>query len=209
MSPLRSSAGPGDRADADAELLADDVRERSSCRARAGPTSRTWSSASPRAFAASSAIASCSLTRSWPTKSSSAPRPERALDLLLVVGVSAGARNWLAHAASCSACAHALLGAAAPGRRRRARARRRPATSRARRARRGRRASPASPTAASVGSASPSFSFSSSTTRCAVFLPMPGDRLEARGVARARSRGAARPAASRRRSRARPSARRR
>ena len=28
MSPLRSSAGPGDRADADAELLADDGRQR-------------------------------------------------------------------------------------------------------------------------------------------------------------------------------------
>ena len=49
-----------------------------------GPTSRTWSSASPRAFAAASAIASCSLTPSWPTNSSSRRGPERALELLLV-----------------------------------------------------------------------------------------------------------------------------
>src|SRR5207253_3013592 len=36
-----------------------------------GPASRTWSSASPRFFAAVSAISSCSLTRSCPMKSSS------------------------------------------------------------------------------------------------------------------------------------------
>ena len=36
-----------------------------------GPASSTWSSASPRARAASMNTASCSFTRSWPTKSSS------------------------------------------------------------------------------------------------------------------------------------------
>ena len=36
-----------------------------------GPARRTWSSASSRPFAASRAIPSCSLIRSWPTKSSS------------------------------------------------------------------------------------------------------------------------------------------
>ena len=58
-----------------------------------GPTRRTWSSASPLPFAASSAIASCSFTRAWPTNSSSRrgrrlrsspPRPLRA---------ASGARN--------------------------------------------------------------------------------------------------------------------
>ena len=48
-----------------------------------GPASSTWSSASPRARAASMKIASCSLTRSWPTKSSSRLRAQRAVELVL------------------------------------------------------------------------------------------------------------------------------
>jgi hypothetical protein len=36
-----------------------------------GPANRTWSIGSPRSVAAASAIASCSRTTSWPTKSSS------------------------------------------------------------------------------------------------------------------------------------------
>ena len=45
-----------------------------------GPASRTWSSASPRPRAASSAIPSCSFTRSWPTNSASEPgRSERSI----------------------------------------------------------------------------------------------------------------------------------
>ena len=63
--------------------------------------------------------------------------------------------------------------AAARDRRRRARARPRRASSRARRARRARRGAVAR-RAAALGTPAPSFSFSSSTTRCAVFLPMPG-----------------------------------
>ena len=70
MSPLRSSAGPATcRMPTPSSLrtiCASDVLP-----SPGGPASRTWSSASPRAFAASSAIASCSLTRSWPTKSAS------------------------------------------------------------------------------------------------------------------------------------------
>ena len=59
-----------------------------------GPASRTWSSASARALAASRAIRSCSLTRSWPTKSSSRRgRSERSTSSSS--GRSAGARNWL------------------------------------------------------------------------------------------------------------------
>ena len=50
-----------------------------------GPTSRTWSSASPRPFAASSAIASCSLMRGLADELVEPARPEALLDLLLVV----------------------------------------------------------------------------------------------------------------------------
>ena len=70
MSPFRSSAGP-------ATVRMPTPSSSRTMNARlvlprpGGPTRSTWSSASPRAFAASSAIASCSLTRSWPTKSSS------------------------------------------------------------------------------------------------------------------------------------------
>ena len=49
-----------------------------------GPASSTWSSASSRAFAASRAMPSCSLIRSWPTKSSSRRgRSERSTSLVL------------------------------------------------------------------------------------------------------------------------------
>src|SRR2546423_625187 len=70
MSPLRSSAGPA------TERMPTPSSSRTMC-ARlvlprpGGPTSRTWSSASPLPFAASSATASCSLMRAWPTNSTS------------------------------------------------------------------------------------------------------------------------------------------
>ncbi len=69
MSPLRSSAGPA------TVRMPTPSSSRTICASvvlpsPGGPTSSTWSSASPRAFAAASAIASCSLTLSWPTKSS-------------------------------------------------------------------------------------------------------------------------------------------
>jgi hypothetical protein len=60
---------PGDRPNPDAELLAEDVGEARLAEA-GGPTSSTWSRASPRVRAASSAISSCSFTRACPTKSS-------------------------------------------------------------------------------------------------------------------------------------------
>ena len=82
-----------------------------------------------------------------------------------------GAQECDAHAAFCNACAHALLRRQLGIDARRARARRRRPSSRARRARRGRR-DPHRRRARRRPS--PSFSFSSSTTRCAVFLPMPG-----------------------------------
>ena len=64
---------PGDLADADAELSADDLRERRL--AEPGRARRAARGRAPRRApcAASSAIASCSLTRSWPTKSPSGP----------------------------------------------------------------------------------------------------------------------------------------
>ena len=86
-----------------------------------GPASRTWSSASPRPLAASSAIPSCSLMRSWPTKSSSRRgRSERSSSS------SSGSEHRRQERGSRrqpprSACAHALLGRAAPDRRRPAR----------------------------------------------------------------------------------------
>ena len=107
MSPLRSIAGPGDRADADAELVADDVRERRLAEP-GGPASRTWSSASPRPFAASSAIESCSLTRSWPTKSASERgRSERSSSSSS--GLISGARNCVVMRPSRSAAPYLLL----------------------------------------------------------------------------------------------------
>ena len=167
-----------------------------------GPASRTWSSASPRALAASSAIPSCSLTRAWPTNSSSRRGRSVRSTSSSSPSRSAGARNCALMPPS-SAPPHLLLDREA--RRRRARARRRRPTSRARRARRG----PAAPRrrGGARRRPTPSFSFSSSTTRCAVFLPMPGiaskRAVSSRAIARRSS-----PAASRRRSRARPSARR-
>src|SRR4051794_17621896 len=59
-----------------------------------GPASRTWSSASPRRFAASRAISSCSFTRSCPTKSSSERgRSERSSSSS--ASAWTGARNWV------------------------------------------------------------------------------------------------------------------
>ena len=70
MSPLRSSAGPAtcriETPSSRRMICASDVLP-----SPGGPASRTWSSASPRPFAAASAIASCSFTRSCPTKSAS------------------------------------------------------------------------------------------------------------------------------------------
>ena len=67
-----------------------------------GPASSTWSSASPRAFAASSAIESCSLTRSCATKSASVRGRSERLELLLGVGEH-GREELRAHAACLSA----------------------------------------------------------------------------------------------------------
>ena len=107
MSPLRSSAGPATcRMPTPSSL-------RTICASEVlpspgGPASSTWSSASPRAFAASSAIESCSLTRSWPTKSTSVARAERPLELLLGLVAEHG-REELGHAAAPQRSAHLLL----------------------------------------------------------------------------------------------------
>ena len=69
MSPLRSSAGPAvctkGTSSSEAMICASDVLPRPG-----GPASRTWSSASPRAAAASIETCSCSRRPSWPTNSS-------------------------------------------------------------------------------------------------------------------------------------------
>ena len=70
MSPLRSSAGPAvgmnSTPSSAATIWASEVLP-----SPGGPASSTWSSASPRARAASMKTASWSFTRSWPTKSAS------------------------------------------------------------------------------------------------------------------------------------------
>ena len=145
MSPLRSSAGPAtcriETPSSRRMICASEVLP-----SPGGPASRTWSSASPRPFAASSAIASCSLTRSWPTKSASERGAERALELLLAA-VGDGGREHAARSRRLPAAPGAPAPRPAATRRpRRAHARRRAATSRARRARRARASpSPAGP----------------------------------------------------------------
>ena len=134
MSPFRSSAGPATwRMPTPSSLrtiCASDVLP-----SPGGPASRRWSSASPRAFAAARAIDSCSLTRSWPTKSSSERgRSDRSSSSS--ASASTGARNWVTRPPGAPGAPARPRAGRAPARR--ARARRRPAPSRARRARRGR-----------------------------------------------------------------------
>ena len=103
-----------------------------------GPASSTWSSASPRAFAAMSAISSCSFTRSCPTNSSS----QRGRSVCSTLPRRPRPRAPVRRTSSCrppQGLPHTLLGRRGRIRLRRARARRRRASSRARRARRARR----------------------------------------------------------------------
>ena len=202
MSPLRSIAGPATvRMPTPSSLrtmYASDVLPRPG-----GPASSTWSSASPRSFAASSAIESCSLTRSWPTKSSSARgRSERSSSS------SSGliSRSELRLMPPAQRLAHLLLGRELgidAGERALGVERR---DSRARRARRApTRSSPARGASTAVRRASPSARArraAPSSCRCR-------ESPRSAPCPRARSRAAARSGSSRRRSRARPSARRR
>ena len=84
MSPLRSSAGPAvctkGTSSSEAMICASDVLPRPG-----GPASSTWSSASPRAAAASIETCSCSRRPSWPTNSSRRARAQRAVELVLAV----------------------------------------------------------------------------------------------------------------------------
>src|SRR2546421_2284398 len=96
-SPLRSSAGPATERSptpsSSRTMYARLVLPRPG-----GPISRRWSSASLRPRAASSVVASCSLTRSWPTNSSRLRgRSERSSSSSS--GRIAGARNWVSSAA--------------------------------------------------------------------------------------------------------------
>ena len=83
----------GDRAEADAELLADDLRERRLAEARGAGEQHVVEGLAPR-LCRVERDRSCSLTRSCPTKSSSRRgRSERSTSSSS--GRSAGARNWL------------------------------------------------------------------------------------------------------------------
>ena len=175
-----------------------------------GPTSRTWSSASPRAFAAVERDRELLLDALLADEVVEPARPQRALDSSSSASRAAGARNCARLTPPASAPARTRSSAGSSGSTRRAPARPRRASSRARRARRARRAARRR-RRAGVGDRSrrPSFSFSSSTIRSRRLLADPGDRLEARRVLehdRAPELGRRR---ARRRSRARPSARRR
>ena len=91
----------GDRADADAELLADDRREGRLAEAGRADEQDVVERVSP-ARAASSAISSCSFVRSWPTKSSSR-RGRSDCSTSSSPSCSTGARNCDRHAALRSA----------------------------------------------------------------------------------------------------------
>ena len=188
MSPLRSSAGPAtcriETPSSRRMIWASEVLP-----SPGGPASRTWSSASPRPFAASSAIASCSLTRSWPTKSASERRAERALELLLAAVGDGGREHALAHAAAPQRRAHLLLDRQRlvdPGERPLGVDQRQPSSTSASRA-----SSEPSPTGRGQLRAAPACRFSSITIRCASCGRCRGSPRSARGR-RARSRGGAR-----------------
>ena len=109
-SPLRSSAGPAaERRPTPSSSRT--MKARLVLPSPGGPISSRWSSASPRERVASSAIASCSLTRSWPTNSSSERgRSERSSSSSS--GCTAGARNCVSVSVTPrpQGLAHALLG---------------------------------------------------------------------------------------------------
>src|SRR4051794_9121237 len=107
MSPFRSSAGPATQRmptpSSSRTMYARLVFPRPG-----GPTSSTWSSASSRAFAAVSAIASWSLIRSWPTNSASR-RGRRDCSSSSSSGATAGARNCVLTSRCFQRLAHTFL----------------------------------------------------------------------------------------------------
>ena len=206
MSPFRSSAGPATvripTPSSSRTIVASVVLP-----SPGGPTSSTWSSASPRAFAASSAISSCSLIRSWPTKSSS--RRGRSECSTSSSPVAQGRCEELAASRGApQRLAHALLGGQLRDRRRRAPAPPRRPSSRARRERRARRDRAALRSPTRPGRSRPAIELLQlEHDPLGGLLADPGDRLEARRVAE-RDRAPQLVAATRwRRRRARPSGR--
>ena len=179
-SPFRSSAGPATHADAHAELLADDVRERRLAEPRRPDEQDVVERLARGACAACSAIAQLLLDPLLPDE----------LVETSAAGASARSRRPPAGApgpGTARSCrlqrlADALLRRSlrVGARRARARPRRRVAELDERVARHEVAGAPSGTTCSS-----PSFSFSSSTTRCAVFLPTPGIAIEPRRVARA------------------------
>src|SRR5438477_10246531 len=107
MSPLRSSAGPA------THRMPTPSSSRTMCArlvlpSPGGPTSKTWSSASSRAFAAVSAIASWSLIRSCPTNSVSR-RGRSDSSRTSSSGTTAGARNCVVTSGSFQRLAYTFL----------------------------------------------------------------------------------------------------
>src|SRR5690242_11352761 len=107
MSPLRSSAGPA------TQRIPTPSSSRTMCArlvlpSPGGPTSNTWSSASSRALAAVSAIASWSLIRSCPTNSARR-RGRRDCSSSSSSGTTAGARNWVLISRCFQRLPHAFL----------------------------------------------------------------------------------------------------
>ena len=202
MSPFRSSAGPAIVRIADAELVADDERERRLAEPRRADEQDVVERLAARLG-----------------------RLERDRELLLdaLLADEVGERRGRSERSSSSSSRlhrrargtggscrppqrlpHLLL-AGRSGSTPRARARRRRASSRARRARRARRGAAARPPGRRGEASRRELLLQLEHDPLRRLLADPGDRLEARRVLAARSRGAARPGSSPRRSRARPS----
>ena len=216
MSALRSSAGPAVWMNATSSSSAMIRARLTSCPSPGGPASRTWSSASPRAAAARIEISSWAFSASWPTNSSSRARAQpRLAARRLRAGAASGCARGRRR--GCGSSARDLQGVGDQGLRRvtgrRRRAARRPPAALKPRPIRPSRASAcgSSVRVMTIGSSmtvAPTFSRSSTMIRSAVRLPMPGNGLQARGVAARDRRPAARAAGRRRAPRAPSSGRR-
>ena len=168
MSPFRSSAGPGDAADAHAELLADDVRE-----ARlAEPRRPDEQDVVERLLAGLRRLerdVELLLDPLLADELVERARAERALDLV-VLGLQRRREELLGHAAFSACRTRSSGGSLGIGRRQRALGLERRVAELDERVARDEVGDAPSGTTCS----SPSFSFSSSTTRSAVFFPTPG-----------------------------------
>ena len=162
---------PGDRADPDAELLADDVREARLAEPGRADEQDVVERLAPR-LRRVERDRELLLHPLLADEVVEPARPQRAVELVLVLAQEPARGTCARHAAFLSASAHALLGRQLgidPGERALG-VEQRVAELDERVA----RDEVAARRPDGAGSTAPSFSFSSSTTRCAVFLPIPG-----------------------------------